>query len=397
MKDLLNGAATINPPEFQADLRTLLLAQKTELLSEITRATANQFNNTMMAITSYAELEMRNASPSQRRSLEQVLSNVGRATALVQKLLAFSNKQATSPQPLNLNQVVSGIDNLLEQLTSERVSLVYQLEESLPMVMAEMAEVEQVTLSLAIIARNAMQAGGEITISTRVVNVTKDAASESDAEPQGEYVALSVDDTGCGAVAVTATDYSGLDTRVNLSLAAVRGVVKQAGGFVRVKSEPGKGNSFTIHFPVLRQRSLDHSNRVRARSVPVASRTLLVVEDDDAVRIPTSEFLKMEGFKVLQARTGDEAIHAAQQNRSPLDVLITDIVMPKMTGRQVAGRLLELHPNLKVLYMSGDTEAHPLQPGESTAHAVLRKPFRLEALKDRILDLLGEDLTDAVE
>jgi two-component system cell cycle sensor histidine kinase/response regulator CckA len=174
-------------------------------------------------------------------------------------------------------------------------------------------------------------------------------------------------------------------------------VVKQAGGFVRVKSEPGKGNSFTIHFPVLRQRSLDHSNRVRARSVPVASRTLLVVEDDDAVRIPTSEFLKMEGFKVLQARTGDEAIHAAQQNRSPLDVLITDIVMPKMTGRQVAGRLLELHPNLKVLYMSGDTEAHALQPGESTAHAVLRKPFRLEALKERILELLGEDLTDADE
>src|ERR1700733_7272997 len=216
MKDLLNGAATINPPEFQADLRTLLLAQKTELLSEITRATANQFNNTMMAITSYAELEMRNASPSQRRSLEQVLSNVGRATALVQKLLAFSNKQANSPQPLNLNQVVSGIDNLLEQLTSERVSLVYQLEESLPMVMAEMAEVEQVTLSLAIIARNAMQAGGEITISTKVVNLTKDAASESDAVPQGEYGALSSAGTGCGAVAVTPTDYSGLDTRVNL-------------------------------------------------------------------------------------------------------------------------------------------------------------------------------------
>jgi two-component system cell cycle sensor histidine kinase/response regulator CckA len=394
MKDLSNGAAAINPPEFQADLRTLLLAQKTELFSEITRATANQFNNTMMAITSYAELEMRTASPSQRRSLEQVLSNVGKATALVQKLLAFSNKQANSPQPLNLNQVVSGIDNLLEQLTSERVALVYQLEESLPMVMAEMAEVEQVTLSLAIMARNAMQAGGEITISTRVVNVTKDTTSESDGELQGEYVALSIDDTGSGAVAVAPTDYSGLDLRVNLALAAVRGVVKNAGGFVRVKSEPGKGNSFTIHFPALRQKSLEHSDRARVRIAPT-SRTLLVVEDDDAVRVPTSEFLKMEGFKVLQARTGDEAIHAAQQNRSPLDVLITDIVMPKMTGRQVAGRLLELHPNLKVLYMSGDTEAQPSQSGEPAAHAVLRKPFRLEALKERILELLGEELTDA--
>jgi two-component system cell cycle sensor histidine kinase/response regulator CckA len=105
----------------------------------------------------------------------------------------------------------------------------------------------------------------------------------------------------------------------------------------------------------------------------------------------------MEGFKVLQARTGDEAIHAVQQNRSPLDVLITDIVMPKMTGRQVAGRLLELHPKLKVLYMSGDTEAQPLQSAEPTANAVLRKPFRLEVLKERILELLGEELTEVDE
>jgi two-component system cell cycle sensor histidine kinase/response regulator CckA len=393
MKDLSNGAGTINPPEFKTDLRTLLLAQKTELLSEITRATANQFNNTMMAITSYADLEMRNASPSQRRRLEQVLSNVGRATVLVQKLLAFSSKQVNSPKPLNVSQVVAGIGNLLEQLTSERVSLVYQLEKSLPMVMAEMSEIEQVSLNLAIIARNAMQAGGEITISTKVVNVTRDATIESDAEAPGEHVALSIDDTGCGAVAVEPTDYSGMDVRVSLALAAVRGVVKNAGGFVRVKSEPGKGNSFTIYFPALPPMAAEDSDRVRSRNVP-ASRTLLVVEDDDAVRIPTSEFLKMEGFKVLQARTGDEAIHAAQQNRSPLDVLITDIVMPKMTGRQVAARLLELHPNLKILYMSGDTEAQPLQLTESTPSAVLRKPFRLETLKERIVELLGEELID---
>jgi CheY-like chemotaxis protein len=355
MKHLSNDTAAISPPEFQNDVRTLLLAQKTELIGEITRATANQFNNTMMAITSHAELEMRNASPSQRRSLEQVLNNVGRATALIHKLLAFSSKHTNSPQPINLNQVVAGIGNLLEQLTTERVSLIYKLEENIPMVMTELAEVEQAALGLAIVARNAMQAGGELTISTALVNWKQDSSSDI-AEQQGEYVALSIDDTGCGAVAAAPTDYSGLDLRVNLSLAAVRGVVKNAGGFVRVKSEPEKGNSFTIYFPALPQRSLNVSNHVRARGAP-ATRTLLVVEDDDAVRVPTAEFLKMEGFKVLQARTGDEAIHAVQQNRSPLDVLITDIVMPKMTGRQVAGRLLELHPKLKVLYMSGDTEA----------------------------------------
>src|SRR5580704_6268337 len=131
MKYLSNDTAAISPPEFQNDVRTLLLAQKTELIGEITRATANQFNNTMMAITSHAELEMRNASPSQRRSLEQVLNNVGRATALIHKLLAFSSKHTNSPQPINLNQVVAGIGNLLEQLTTERVSLIYKLEENI--------------------------------------------------------------------------------------------------------------------------------------------------------------------------------------------------------------------------------------------------------------------------
>jgi two-component system cell cycle sensor histidine kinase/response regulator CckA len=390
MKDLLSGNAASSPPEFQADLRTLLLAQKTELIGEITRVTANEFNNTMMAITSYAELEMRNASPSQRRSLEQVLCNVGRATALVQKLLAFSSKTANSPQALDLNQVVSGIGNLLEQLTSERVSLVYKLEQSVPMISAELADVEQVALSLAIIARNAMGPGGELTISTQLVNFNEPASAEAGGAPQGEYVMLSINDTGCGILADAPADYSGLDLRVNLSLAAVRGVVKNAGGFVRVKSEPEKGSSFTIYFPALRRQIVERPKRALAGVAPV-SRTLLVVEDDDAVRIPTSEFLKMEGFKVLQARTGEEAIHVAQQNRSPLDVLITDIVMPKMSGRQVAGKLVELHPNLKVLYMSGDTEAQPSQAGEPTAIVVLRKPFRLETLKDRIQGLLDSE------
>jgi len=375
-------------PEVQTDLRTLLLAQKTELIGEITRATANQFNNIMMAITSYAELEMRNASLSQRRSLEQVLSNVGRATALVQKLLALSGKLVNSPQPLDLNQVVAGIGNLLEQLTSERVLLVYKLEENIPSVLAELADVEQVILCLAIIARNAMPVGGQLTITTKLVDYKSETPGDGDVQPPGAYVELSIDDTGLGASAAAPSDSSALDRRVNLSLAAVRGVVKNAGGFLRIKSEPEKGTSFSICFPALPQKPVELSSHARAGSAP-SSRTLLVVEDDDAVRIPTSEFLKMEGFKVLQARTGEEAIHVAQQNRSALDLLVTDIVMPKMTGRQVAGKLLEQYPNLKVLYMSGDTEGLPSQTAGPAANAVLRKPFRLETLKETIQELLG--------
>jgi len=391
MSDLLSSKPkSSSPPELHADLRTLLRAQKTELISEITRATANQFNNIMMAITSYAELEMKQASASQRRSLEQVLSNANRATALVQKLLAISRTQAASPQPLDLNIVLKGISELLEQLTGEPISVVYDLDPTIPEVDADAAEIEHMVLSLAVNARNAMTKGGKLTVSTKLMDLNKDSIGIGEVEQTGEYVMLSINDTGHDRTAEDLVGSYDQDTRINLSLAAVRGIVKNAGGFVRLSSEPGKGNNFNIYFPPSKQDTREDSKRSSPRNIPV-SRTILVVEDDDAVRIPTSEFLKMEGFKVLQARTGNEAVHVVQQNRSSLDVLITDIVMPKMSGLQVAEKLLELNPDLKILYMSGDTdEAHRTRANRPPGNAVLRKPFRLETLKDRIHELLGE-------
>ncbi len=390
MTDLLTRKPTNSHAQVPADLQTLLLAQKTELIGELTRTTANQFNNIMMAITSYAELEMKKASSSQRRSLEQVLSNAGRATALVQKLLAISRRQPPSPQPLDLNNVLTGISNLLEQLTGERVSVAYQLDPSIPMVNADPAEIEQAVLSLAINARHAMAKGGKLTVSTKLVDANKESLGIDEIEQPGTYVMLSIDDTGYARTTEEPVGNHEQDARMNLSLAAVRGIVKNAGGCVRFNTEPGKGNSFNIYFPTLKQDAREDSKRSSRRNVPIA-RTILVVEDDDAVRIPTSEFLKMEGFKVLQARTGDEAIHIVQENRSRLDVLITDIVMPKMTGREVAEKLLDLHSDLKVLYMSGDTdEGHRTRTSHLPQNAVLRKPFRLETLKDRIHELLGE-------
>jgi two-component system, cell cycle sensor histidine kinase and response regulator CckA len=173
-------------------------------------------------------------------------------------------------------------------------------------------------------------------------------------------------------------------------LAAVRGIVKKAGGWVRFSSEPGKGSSFKIYFPISDSDKGVSKTRTAPRNLPM-TRTILVVEDDDAVRVPAAEFLMIEGFKVLQARTGAEALHVVQQNRSSLDVLITDIVMPKMTGHEVADKLTGLNPSLKVLYMSGDTnESRLSRIAGSEGDSILRKPFRLETLKDRIHDLLGE-------
>jgi CheY-like chemotaxis protein len=390
MADLLTGKSTNSSPELHADLKALLLVQKTELINEITRATANQFNNMMMAITSYAELEMKKASASQRKSLEQVLSNAGRATALVQRLLAISRKQAASPRPLDLNKILTDISSLLEQLAGEHVAFVYNLDPAIPMVNADPAEIEQVVIGLAINARNGMAKVGKLTASTKLVDLNKESAGLGEIERPGKYVMLAIDDTGYDGTTEEPVGGRDQDARINLSLAAVRGIVKNAGGYVRFFTEPGKGNSFTIYFPALKQEAQKDFKGSSPRTVPVA-RTVLVVEDDDAVRIPTSEFLKMEGFKVLQARTGDEAIHLVQQNRSRVDVLVTDIVMPRMTGRQVAEKLLDLHLGLKVLYMSGDTDAAQSSRASALpADAILRKPFRLETLKGKIHELLGE-------
>jgi len=390
MSDLLSSKPKSSPPELHADLPTLLRAQKTELIGELTRATANQFNNFMMAITSYAELEMKQASAPQRRNLEQVLSNANRAAALVQKLLAISRTQAALPQPLDLNIVLTGISELLEQMTGESISVVYDLDPNTPTFDADPAEIEHMVLSLAVNARNAMTKGGKLTVSTKSIDLNRDFVGIGEIEQTGMHVMLAVDDTGHDRTAEELVGSYDQDARINLSLAAVRGIVKNAGGVVRFSSEPGKGNSFKIYFPASNQDAREDSKRSSPRNVPVA-RTILVVEDDDAVRIPTSEFLKMEGFKVLQARTGDEAVHLVQQNRSTLDVLITDIVMPKMSGCQVAEKLLELNPGLKILYMSGDTdEAHRTRANRPPGNVLLRKPFRLETLKDKIHELLGE-------
>jgi two-component system, cell cycle sensor histidine kinase and response regulator CckA len=373
----------------RVDIRTLLLAQKTEVIGELTRAIGNQFNNTMMAITSYAELELKKLPPSERRSLEQVLSNAARATSLVQKLLRISQNLPAANQPVDLNTILTEIGPLIEQLAGEKTQITYNLDTSLPKISADPSHVEQVVLSLTINARNAMTRGGKITFTTKLAELNEDSAT--DGQRLGKYVMLAVDDTGVQSPENLNGDLAASvehDSRVNLSLAAVSAVVKDAAGVVRFASEPSKGSSFRIYFPPVEADDSLSGERSAPRNLPMA-RTVLIVEDDDAVRIPTAELLKMEGFKVLQARTGEEAIRVVEQNRSALDVLVTDVVMPKMSGHEVADKLLEMNPQLKVLFMSGeDVDGAKLRGKGATA--ALRKPFRLDVLKDKIHDLLDE-------
>jgi two-component system, cell cycle sensor histidine kinase and response regulator CckA len=387
MPEVKNALSRSADGEPQFDLRTLLLAQRTEVIGELTSAIANEFNNTMMEITSYAELEMKKLPANKRRSFEQVLNSAARATGLVQRLLGISRNLPACNQPLDINAAIKGISPLTEQLAGEKVSVAYSLASQLPKICCDPSQLEQVALSLAINARRAMPGGGKLTFTTKSVELDKNSVGEN--EKPGSYVMLAVEDTG---VELPAKD-SGPETRhdqsarINLSIAAVNTVVKGAEGIFRFASDPAKGSSFKIYFPPAQAEISAAPGRNAPRNLPIA-RTVLIVEDDDAVRIPTAELLMMEGFKVLQARTGEEAIHVVQQNRSPLDVLITDIVMPEMNGHEVAEKLLGMNPDLKVLFMSGEGAGAGLTKGK--AYAALRKPFRLDVLKDKIHDLLDE-------
>jgi two-component system cell cycle sensor histidine kinase/response regulator CckA len=377
--------------EPQGDLRNLLLAQKNELIGELAQAMANQFNNVMMSVTGYAELELKKASRKEKHSLEQLLNNATRATSLIQKLLDFSRKHVSSPQPLQLNNVISEISDLLQELVGEHVELVFKLDSNSQTVNVDRVDIEQTLLGLAVIGRNAVSGTGKLTISTELVDLDqKFIGTQNEAEP-GKYMVLSVANSGAQGDGDAA---SGPDLdqslRVNLSFAAVRGIVKDSRGLVRFSSEPGAESSFSLYFPVSAAEIVEAQERTQPRNIPMA-RTILVVEDDEAVRIPASEFLMMEGFKVLQARTGSEALHVVQQSRSSLDMLITDIFMPKMNGHEVAAQLQEQYPKLKVLFMSGDPgRSSSTNTGKTPQAAILGKPFRLEKLRDKIHDLLGE-------
>ena len=384
---ILTNKSEYGKQELQDDVRALLATQKNELVGELAQAMANQFNNIMMAVTSYAELELKKANRRDRHGLEQVLNNATRATSLIQKLLAFSRKHKSSPRPMELGAVITDTSALLRELLGEHADLNIELESDSEMICADRVDIEQALFALVIIARDATNGAGQVTVSTSTVDLDQKFVGGSDGVTPGKYVVLCVENDEPATAGESDLDQS---QRVSLSLAAVRGFIRNGHGLARFANEPGVGSSFKLYFPISTVEAVEEQSRTLPRN-PAVARTILVVEDDDAVRVPAAEFLMMEGFKVLQARTGAEALNVVKQSRSPLDMLVTDIFMPKMNGHEVAAILLEQHPDLKVLYISGDPgrTALPAANGVSP-DATLRKPFRLNTLRDMIHELLGE-------
>ncbi|MBI4617159.1 MAG: PAS domain S-box protein [Planctomycetes bacterium] len=374
-------------------------AQKMEAVGRLAGGVAHDFNNLITAITGYTELALRtlHARDPLRQRLEGIRRASERATALAGQLLAFSRKRVVQPGAVDLSEVVAGMGDLLARLIGEDVELVSNLEPGLGRVRADRGEIEQVIANLAVNARDAMPSGGKLVLSTRGVVLDEVPARVHLGVPAGRYALLAVSDTGVGMDPSTRahlfepdfpTKEPGKGT--GLGLATVYGIVKQCGGGVRVDSEPGKGSTFQIYLPLAGEARPEETTPLPGEVTDRATETVLLVEDEELVRAVVHDALAQQGYDMLVATGGAEAIELAANGSRPIHLLVTDMVMPQMGGRELARRLSASRPGLRVLYMSG--YADPAASGDgllSPRAAYLQKPFTPDEIARKVREVLG--------
>ena len=382
--------------KLEAQLRQ---AQKMEAVGQLAGGVAHDFNNLLTAILGYCQLmldELPDEDPL-RLDLLEIQSAGDRAASLTRQLLAFSRRQMLQPQVVDINTLVTQLEKLLRRLISEDVDLVMVLEPDLHPVTVDPASVEQILVNLAVNARDAMPTGGRLTIETANVELDSTYAVMHVAMQPGPYVMLAVSDTGAGMDAATrarvfepffTTREQGKGS--GLGLATVYGMVKQSGGYIWVYSEPGHGTVFKVYLPPTAARATALPAAGDQVSAP-AGETVLLVEDEDAVRALTREVLRRHGYAVLEARHGVDALRVAEQHADEIQLLITDVVMPHMSGRELSERLLLVRPQMRTLFMSGYTD-HALLPEDLTPGAeFLQKPFTPQVLARRVRRILDAE------
>ena len=389
--------------ELESSGNQLRQAQKMEAVGHLAGGVAHNFNNLLTVMTGRLSLGLEALEPEHRArpQLERVRTAIERATHLTQQILAFGRKQVLRPSAIDLNEVIAGMHTLLSPLIGEDVELVVVSAAGLGLAKVDRAQMEQVLMNLAVNARDAMPGGGRLVITTANVALDGTRASALDAVGPGECVAVSVRDTGHGMDAATqarifepffTTKEVGKGT--GLGLATVHGIVSQSGGCVVVQSEIGRGTTFTIYLP--RFRGAAPPAPAAPEAAPRGSgETILLVEDEEELRRVVQDVLGAYGYQVLAAQHAAEALELVGREAAAIDLLLTDVVMPGMSGPALAARLAGLWPGLRVLYMSGYADDAVLERGvETDAEAFLPKPFTNREIVRKVHEVLAASRLD---
>jgi PAS domain S-box-containing protein len=375
-------------------------SQKMEAVGRLAGGIAHDFNNLLMVISGYSEflLDRLGPDPSLRAPAQEIASAAERASSLTRQLLAFSRKQMMAPKVLDLNSVVTENLKMLKRMIGEDVDLVMVPDASLGRVRADAGQIEQVIMNLAVNARDAMPTGGKLTIETSNVSPDEEYARFHAPLHPGDYVMLTITDTGMGMDSETQSHiFEPFFTTkgvkgTGLGLSTVYGIIKQSGGYIWVESEIGKGTSFKIYLPKVAGMG-ESVAQVATPMVPQkterGTETILLVEDETNLRYLARQFLEKQGYKVIEAADGAVAMQIAVAHEGTIHLLLTDVIMPGMNGRELAQRISEIRPNVKVLYMSGYTENVIGHNGTLDAGVrLLQKPFNLRDLKDKVREII---------
>jgi nitrogen-specific signal transduction histidine kinase len=385
--------------ELQTTQEQLLQAQKMEAVGKLAGGIAHDFNNLLTAIKGYTDLLLRrfNDGDPSHGDLMEIKKASEQAARLTRQLLAFSRKQVLQPRVINLNEVIVKMQEMLQRLIGEHIELVAKLQDELHPVKADPGQIEQVILNLVVNARDAMSDGGTLTLETFDIEVGQNPSGRKLAVNAGDYVALSVCDTGSGMDGETrrrlfepffTTKDTGKGT--GLGLATVYGIIRQSNGTILVDSEPGQGTTFTIYLPREEEQKKSRVPKTKAREKLSGSETILLVEDEDMVRQLAERVFKEYGYTVLVSSNGVEALEMAAKHSDSIQLMVTDVVMPGgLNGKQLADRMAASRPEMKVLYISGyaDGSLFSSTEGDAQVH-LLEKPFSPVVLVQKARELL---------
>jgi PAS domain S-box-containing protein len=388
--------ACIDITEQKLAQQQLYETQKLESLGRLAGGIAHDFNNLLMAITGYTELaRMKVADDAE---MAEYLAKIGiatdRAAALTQQLLMYARRQVVEFATVNLNVIIGQLQSRWQSTLGEKYDLTLELAETLWNVNTNASQIEQVLLNLILNARDAMPAGGRIVIETANVILDRDYAAAHVGATPGEYVRLTVSDHGIGMSAEVQSRifepfFTTKQTNKNLGLglATCYGIVKQSNGNIWVYSEPEMGTTFKVYLPRARQDTVEE--RLPQDDLPAGTETILLVDDEPMVRDIAARILRGRGYRVLEAANGPEALHLQREWTRPIDLLLTDVIMPLMSGKELAEHLREAQPDLSVIYMSGYTQNIILQQGVLQPDVVLiTKPFSSMTLLQKVREAL---------